>query len=76
MKRYPLITLFLFIALAACDEKPNKPYKPPVPQTGENKPDAGVFEPQRQALEKAKGLDATLQQQSQQQQEAVENASK
>ncbi|PWB55261.1 MAG: hypothetical protein C3F18_06055 [Nitrosomonadales bacterium] len=47
----PLLCLFL----AACGEE-QKPYQPPVPQT----PAAPLFQNERQALDKAKGVEQTL----------------
>jgi outer membrane biogenesis lipoprotein LolB len=72
MKTIGLIFLLLATALlTACEEKP---YKPPVPHTEPDKPAAKLFESQRQALDKAKGVGKTLEQASQEQKEAAEKA--
>lgn len=47
------VTLGVFIA--ACGEE-KKPYQPPVPQT----PATPLFQTERQALEKAKGVEQAL----------------
>ncbi len=49
------IPALLSVFLAACGEE-NKPYEPPVPQT----PATPLFQNERQALEKAKGVAQTL----------------
>ncbi len=72
MKHIRLIVLLLATAmLTACEEKP---YKPPVPQTEPDKSATKLFEPQRQALDKAKGVGKTIEQSSQEQKEAAEKA--
>ncbi len=54
MKHIGLIVLLLTTALlAACEQKP---YKPPVPQTEPDKSATKLFEPQREALDKACGV--------------------
>jgi len=68
MKHIGLIVLLLTTTLlAACEQKP---YKPPVPHTEPDK----LFEPQREALDKAKGVGKTVEQASQELKEATEKA--
>lgn len=50
-----LIPALLSLFLSACGEE-KKPYEPPVPQT----PATPIFQNERQALEKAKGVAKTL----------------
>lgn len=70
MKQNGLIVLLLTTALlAACEQKP---YQPPVPHTEPDKSAAKLFEPQREALDKAKGVEKTLEQASQGREEAVQ----
>lgn len=72
MKCIGLIVLLLTAALlAACEQKP---YKPPVPQTEPDKSATKLFEPQREALDKAKGVEKTLEQANKAQREATEKA--
>jgi outer membrane biogenesis lipoprotein LolB len=72
MKHIGLIVLLLATALlTACEEKP---YKPPVPHTEPDKSATKLFEPQREALDKAKGVGKTVEQASQEQKEAGEKA--
>ena len=72
MKYIGLIVLLLATAtLAACEEKP---YKPPVPHTEPDKSATKLFEPQREALDKAKGVGKTVEQASEEQKEATEKA--
>jgi hypothetical protein len=72
MKHIGLIVLLLTTALlTACEEKP---YKPPVPHTEPDKSATKLFEPQREALDKAKGVGKTVEQASQEQKEATEKA--
>lgn len=69
MKQIGLIVLLLAtVLLAACEEKP---YKPPVPHTEPDKSSARLFEPQRQALGKAKDVENTLEQASQKREQAT-----
>lgn len=49
------IAVLLCLFLAACGEE-KKPYQPPVPQT----PATPLFQNERQALDKAKGVEQTL----------------
>ena len=62
--------LLASIAIAACEEKPNKP---PLPQTNQGSGPA-LFQEQRQALDKAKGVEQTLQQHEQEQKQAEQAA--
>ena len=72
MKTIGLIVLLLTTTLlTACEEKP---YKPPVPHTEPDKSATKLFEPQRAALDKAKGVGKTVEQASQEQKEAAEKA--
>ena len=66
-----LVLLLATPLLTACDEKP---YKPPVPNTEPGKSATKLFEPQRDALDKAKGVGGTLEQASQEQKESAEKA--
>lgn len=59
----PLRIILLLLApalLAACEQK--QPYRPPVPQTDKDKAQSRLFEPERQALDKAKGVEGTVEQ--------------
>ena len=72
MKATGLIVLLLVTALlAACEQKP---YQPPVPHTEPDKSATKLFEPQREALDKARGVGKTVEQASQEQKEATEKA--
>ena len=72
MKYIGLIVLLLTTALlTACEEKP---YKSPVPHTEPDKSATKLFEPQREALDKAKGVGKTVEQASEEQKEATEKA--
>lgn len=69
MRHIGLIVLLLAtVLLAACEEKP---YKPPVPHTEPDKSATRLFEPQRQALDKARGVENTLEQASQKREQAT-----
>lgn len=68
MKTSLILVLMSTALLAACDQKP---YQPPVPNTDQG---TKLFEPQREALEKAKGVEKTLEQAGQAQQEAARKA--
>ena len=50
----------MLVFLAACEQK--QPYQPPVPQTEKEKADARLFSTERKALEKAKGVEGTVEQ--------------
>ena len=72
MKYIGLIVLLLTTSLlTACEEKP---YKPPVPHTEPDKSAVQLFAPQREALDKAKGVGKTVEQASQEQKEAGEKS--
>ena len=72
MKHIGLIVLMLATTmLTACEEKP---YKPPVPHTEPDKSATKLFEPQREALDKAKGVGKTIEQASQAREEAAGKA--
>jgi len=62
--------LLASLAIAACEEKPNKP---PLPQTSQES-GAALFQEQRKALDKARGVEQTLQQHDQEQKQAAEQA--
>jgi hypothetical protein len=72
MKHLGLIALLLTATLlAACEEKP---YQPPVPHTEPDKSATKLFEPQREALDKAKGVEKTLEQAAEAQRKEAEKA--
>ncbi len=72
MKHIGLIILLLATALlSACEQKP---YQPPVPHTEPDKSATKLFEPQREALDKAKGVGKTVEQASKEREEATEKA--
>ncbi|MDD5240429.1 MAG: hypothetical protein PHG47_01770 [Sulfuricella sp.] len=72
MKHIGLIALLLTTTLlAACEQKP---YKPPVPVTEPDKSATKLFEPQRDALDKAKGVEKALEQAAEAQNKAMEKA--
>lgn len=64
------VVLFIPLLLAACDQQP--PKAPPVPHVGDAKPAAGLFQDQRNALDKAKGVGTQMEDQAQRQREAAE----
>lgn len=70
MKHIGLIILLLTATLlAACEQKP---YQPPIPHTEPDKSATKLFEPQREALDKAKGVGKTVEQASQEREESTE----
>ena len=72
MKHIGLIMLLLTATLlAACEQKP---YQPPTPHTEPDKSATKLFEPQREALDKAKGVEKTVEQASQEREEAAGKA--
>ncbi len=72
MKHIALIVMLLATAmLTACEQKP---YQPPVPHTEPDKSATKLFEPQREALDKAKGVEKTVEQASQEREEAAGKA--
>ena len=72
MKHIGLIVLLLTVTLlAACEQKP---YQPPVPHTEPDKSAAKLFEPQREALDKARGVEKTVGQASQEREESADKA--
>jgi hypothetical protein len=72
MKTIGLIVLLLTASLlSACEEKP---YKPPVPHTEPDKSAAKLFEPQRQALDQAKGVGKTVEQAGKEREESTDKA--
>jgi hypothetical protein len=68
------VVLFLSMLLAACDQAP--PNKPPVPHVDDAKPAAGLFQDQRNALDKAKGVGAQVEDQAQRQRETADQEGK
>lgn len=70
----PIIALCSSTLLAACDQQP--PNKPPVPHVDEAKPATGLFQDQRNALDKAKAVGPQLEEQAQRQREDAEQAGK
>jgi uncharacterized lipoprotein YbaY len=54
------ILLLSAVLLAACEQK--QPYQPPVPETDKDHAQNRLFEPERQALDKAKGVEGTVEQ--------------
>ena len=72
MKHIGLIILLLTATLlAACEQKP---YQPPVPHTEPDKSAAKLFEPQREALDQAKGVEKAVGQASQEREESADKA--
>ncbi len=67
------IVLSAAIFLAACGEE-QKPYKPPLPQSGGKEAGAPLFQPQREALEAAKGLGQAVEQGAKERAEAAAKA--
>lgn len=59
--------------LSACDQQ--APQKPPVPHVDDPKP-AVLFQDQRNALDKAKGVNGQMEEQAQHQREATEQEGK
>jgi hypothetical protein len=74
MKLNLLFAVLVSCGLVACDKPP--PNKPPVPQMGDIKPAPGLFQDQRNALDKAKGVGAQMEEQAQRQREAAEQQEK
>lgn len=66
------IVLSAVVLLAACGEE-QKPYKPPLPQSG-GKEGAVLFQPQREALDVAKGLGQVVEQGAKERAEAAAKA--
>jgi len=67
-----IASILASLMLVACDE--TQPYKPPVPHT-EKETGPVLFPDQIKALEKAKGVEQTVEKQSQEQQKAIDQAS-
>ena len=75
MKRALLpVLLFSSMLLAACNQE--SPNKPPVPHVDDAKPAAGLFQDQRNELDKAKGVGAQMEDQVQRQREAADQEGK
>ena len=64
--------VILTTAILGCDEKP---YKSPEPKT-EKAPAAILFQEQRQALEKAKRVERTIEKRAEEDRQAVDEATK
>lgn len=63
----PFLILLACLTLVACGEKPKS--EPPA------KPDAGILEGQRQAMERAKGVGGTLEQGAGERKEKIDQES-
>lgn len=72
MPRALLLFCVVFV-LAACDQK--KPYKAPTPNV-EPSSSTRLFSSERQALDRAKGVEATVRQNADRQRQTVDDASK
>jgi len=68
-----LLALLLAATLAACEQKP---YQPPTPHAAEDKPESRLLDQQRQSLDRAKGVESTIQQDAQKQEEAIDKQAK
>lgn len=73
MNRAAIILVAAF--LAACGEA-QKPYQPPLPHSGEKAAVPQLFQPQREALDAAKGLGQSVEQSAKAREEAAEKAVK
>ncbi len=71
MTKVLILTLASVALLAACEQKP---YQAPVPNTDQDKPAAKLFEPQREALDKARQAGKTLDQAGRERDKAAEEA--
>ena len=69
------IVLSAVVFLAACGEE-QKPYQPPLPRSGEKAATPQLFQPQREALDAAKGLEKTIEQGAKAREAAAEKAIK
>lgn len=67
------IVLSATIFLAACGEE-QKPYQPPLPRSGEKAATPQLFQPQREALDAAKGLEQAIEQGAKAREAAAEKA--
>ena len=70
-KSWIVLSALLFIA--ACGEE-QKPYKAPLPQSGGKEAAAPLFQPQREALDAAKGLGQAVEQGAKDRAEAAAKA--
>ncbi len=62
MKSARIAIFFLSaVVLAACEQK-QPPYQPPVPETSKENAQNGLFQSERKALDKAKGVEGTMEQ--------------
>ena len=68
-----LLALLAAAALVACEQKP---YQPPIPHAGEGRPESRLLDPQRQTLDQTKGVENTIQQGVQKQEEAADKQTK
>lgn len=69
-----MIILSATVFLTACGEE-QKPYQSPLPHSKE-KAATPLFQPQREALDAAKGLEQTIEQGTKAREEAAEKATK
>jgi len=67
------IVLSAVVFLAACGEE-QKPYQAPLPHSGGKEPAAQLFQPQREALDAAKGLGQAVEQGAKERAEAAAKA--
>jgi hypothetical protein len=67
------IVLSALVFLAACGEE-QKPYQPPLPHSDEKAAAPQLFQPQREALDKAKGLEQSMEQGAKAREEAAVKA--
>ncbi len=67
------IVLSVVILLGACGEE-QKPYKAPLPQSGGKETATPLFQPQREALDAAKGLGQAVEQGAKDRAEAAAKA--
>lgn len=74
MKPWPLLSVVALLLVGAtltgCENKtPPPPYQPPAPKT---EGDGKLMQPQREALDKAKGVSATLEKSDAEKKETLE----
>lgn len=68
-----LFASLLTFMLVACNKE--KPYKPPVPQT-DKATASPIFQDQIKSMEKAKGVEQTLEKHNQEEQKAIDQESR
>lgn len=69
------MALMLPLALAACGDE-QKPYQPPLPHSGAKETAPPLFQPQREALDAAKGVEQALEQGARERAEAAAKAAR